>query len=154
MAGKKGRAGLQDGQVIAIIQDKFGEDRRVVQRGGRIRIAQNQFTPILAMNREVGIIVGTRIREVRLAHGFTLEELAIRCGMTSGWPKNRMYEIESGARAQGMRFGTLYAIAAALNIEVSELMPSVRIILSKAEVIKVQARLVTLAARGKVVSVV
>ena len=151
MANRKGRAGLHDGQVIATIKDKFGEDRKVVQRGSRIRIAQSQSTPILTMNRPVGIEVGKRIREARLDRGFTLEELAIRCGITSGWPKNRMWEIESGQRAHGLRFGTLYAIAAALNIEATALMPPVSTILAKAEVVKVQAKIVTLTGGGKVV---
>src|ERR1700675_3117941 len=107
MAQAKGRAGsragLVDGQVIATIKDKFGEPREVVQRGSRIRIAQATSTPILAMNRAVSALIGERIRVARIARGFTLEELAVRCGIVSGWPKNRMYEIESGQRAQGTR---------------------------------------------------
>ena len=37
-----------------------------------------------------------------------------------------MWEIERGTRCQGMRLGTIYAIAQALNVEVAELFPSVR----------------------------
>ncbi len=147
----KGRAEIHDGQVIAEFKDKFGDTRKVIQRGSRIRIAANQATPVLAMNREIAMAIGGRIREARLAAGFSLEDLAIRCGMISGWPKNRMYEIESGARATGIRFGTLYAIAAALNIEATDLMPSTHSILKKANVQKAQARIVVLTAGGKVV---
>jgi DNA-binding Xre family transcriptional regulator len=153
MARGKGRAGIVDGQVIATITDKFGEDRRVVQRGSRIRIANTAISPILAMNREAAVIIGGKIRDARIARGFTLEELAIRVGITSGWPKNRMYEIESGPRAQGVRIGTLYAIAAALNIEVAALLPSVAEVLARTDVGRVPSETITiLNNKGRVVA--
>lgn len=83
-------------------------------------------TPILEINPVVGVMVGKRIREIRQERGLTMKELAERCGMASGHPKARMYEIEVGARREGLRFGTLYVIAMALGVEVCDLMPSVR----------------------------
>ena len=145
------RAQVKDGQVIATIKDKFGEDRRVVQRGSRIRIAANTATPILALNREVAALIGARIREVRMDAGLTLEECAIRAGMVSGWPKDRMHEIETAKRGQGMRLGTLYAIAAALQVEVAELMPTVEEVMEKADVEMAGAAVVTLTSSGRVV---
>lgn len=145
------RAGIQDGQVVATIVDKFGEDRDVVQRGSRIRIANSGTTPILAMNRTAGVKVGERIRAARLAAGLTLEECAIRAGMTSGWPKNRMYEIETTVRNQGIRLGTLYAIAAALDVDVRSLIPSLEEVLAETDVERRGARLVTLTSAGQVV---
>jgi hypothetical protein len=35
-----------------------------------------------------------------------------------------MWEIENGVRKEGVRFGTLYAIAIALDVEVSDLIPT------------------------------
>jgi DNA-binding Xre family transcriptional regulator len=148
--GKRTRADIADGQVIAVIRDRFDEPRNIVQRGSRIRVANNDATATIAMNREVAIVIGERIRAARLARGLSLEELAIRSGITSGWPKNRMHEIESCTRKQGVRMGTLYAIAAALNVEVSTLLPSVSEILGKAEVQKVTAKMVVLDSRGRV----
>lgn len=151
---KKGRAGIVDGHVIATITDKFGEPRQVVQRGSRIRIANSSITPIMAMNREVAVMMGENIKKARLAAGLTLEECAIRAGMTSGWPKNRMYEIESGQRRTGIRFGTLYAVAAAIGVEVHELLPRLSQVMAEAEVKKATAKIVTLTHAGRVVDVV
>jgi len=153
MSKPKGRAGIQDGETIAVIKDRFGEHRRVVQRGSRIRIAANHATPIIAMNREIAKIIGDRIRALREERGLSLEQLAVRCGMSSGWPKNRMYEIERGQRQQGVRLGTLYAVAAALEVQATELMPLVSEVLAKAEVKRSMARIVTLTGAGKVVDV-
>lgn len=146
----KPRAQIKDGQVIATIKDKFGEDRRVVQRGSRIRIAQNTATPILAMNREVSVLIGQKIRLARQAAGLSLEECAIRSGIVSGWPKNRMYEIETANRQQGVKIGTLYAIACALGVEVSEFMPSVADVMHLADVTMAEAQVITLSSRGRV----
>lgn len=145
------RAQIKDGQVIATIKDKFGEDRRVVQRGSRIRIALNDLTPVLKMNRGVSKLLGDRIKNARKAAGLNLEQCAIRAGMTSGWPKNRMYEIETAARGQGMRLGTLYAIAAALSVEVTDLMPSVAEVLELSGVEVGTPRVIALSSAGQVV---
>ncbi len=145
------QAQIKVGQVIATIKDKFGEERRVVQRGSRIVIARNDLTPVLKMNRGVSELLGARIKKARKAAGLTLEQCAIRAGMTSGWPKNRMYEIESAISGQGMRLGTLYAIAAALSVEVTDLMPRVSDVLDLAGVEVGTPRVITLTSAGQVV---
>jgi hypothetical protein len=78
--------------------------------------------------------------------------LAVRCGMVNGHPKNRMYEIEAGQRRQGVRLGTLYAIAAALNVEATSFLPPVSDVLAKADVKNAQTRMVVLTSAGKVVA--
>jgi transcriptional regulator with XRE-family HTH domain len=62
---------------------------------------------------------------LRLAQGLTLEELCLRAGLVSATPKSRMWEIENGTRKEGLRFGTLFALAHALGVEASDLLPSV-----------------------------
>lgn len=146
------RAGIEDGQIIATVRDRFDEPRNVVQRGSRIRIANTGTTLTLEMNREAAILIGKKIRQLRTDRGLGLEQLAIMCGITSGWPKNRMHEIEMCVRQQGVRIGTLYAIAAALKVEVSELMPSVADVMKMAKVAKGAQSVVVLSARGKVVN--
>lgn len=146
------RAGVLQGQVIATILDKFGEPRQVVQRGSRIRIANTSLTPIMSMTREIGVPIGERIRALREERGWSLEEMAIRCGIVSGWPKNRMYEIERGSRKTGIRLGTIYAVAAALGVEVGVLLPPVDDILNSAGVKATKAKYVTLSSRGRVVA--
>lgn len=152
MAERKGRGGIVDGQVIATVKDKYGEDRKVVKRGNRIRVANTEATAIFAMNREVAVLMSAKIRAARIARGFSLEELAVRMGIVSGNPKDRMYEIENSSRKHGIRLGTLYAAAAALNVEVMSLLPTVAEVLAGADVQRATAKVVTLSPRGRVLT--
>jgi hypothetical protein len=60
----------------------------------------------------------------------TLVELATRIGAGTGNPKQRMWHLENpglrqstAGRYGGMRLGTLYALALALDVEVCDLLP-------------------------------
>lgn len=110
---------------IATYRDKFGEERTIHRTRHGLRVRRQTATPALRMNQEVAGMIGARIRAVRERRGWTLKDLALRSGMDSGWPKNRMWEIENAVRKEGVRLGTLYAIASALGVEVIELMPTV-----------------------------
>lgn len=118
-------------------EDEYGEQRVLRRRvskagnGAAFSVKRTTVTPILALNTEVSRAVGKRIRALRLARGLTLVELANLIGMGTGNPKNRMWQIENpgmrttGETYGGMRLGTLYAIAIALDADVADLMPSV-----------------------------
>lgn len=111
--------------------DEYGEDRVIHRRvGGGFSVKRNELTPILALNAEVSRRIGARVRELRIERGLSLTELAHRIGATSGHPKNRMWALENpgqrgtGEQYGGMRLGTLYALALALEVDVCDLMPS------------------------------
>lgn len=121
-------------ESVATFTDRFGDERVIHKTRHGLKVKRTHATPILQMNPVVGAMVGERVRELRLERGMSLKDLAERCGMNSGHPKARMYEIEKGARQEGLRFGTLYALAMALDVDVSELLPSVREVAAAANV--------------------
>ena len=118
----------QPKNVVAEFVNELGE-RRIIHRpkgksAGSLRILNPSNSPALRLNRAAAKLIGARIREARLAAGMTLEELGTRAGLKGNPVKNYVFAIERGARQEGIRFGTLYAIALGLNVSVSELMPS------------------------------
>lgn len=113
--------------------DQYGDERTIYrQKGNALRVKKRQDSISHVLNRAAAELTGLRIKEMRIERGFTLEGLLHRAGLAAGASqgKARMYEIENagknhrGANAQGVRFGTLYAIAIALECDVSELLPS------------------------------
>lgn len=130
---------------IATYTDRFGDERVIHKTRHGLKVKRTHVTPILAINPVVGQMVGAKVREIRIKQGLTMQELAERCGMTAGHPKQRMYEIEVGTRQEGLRFGTLYALAMALGVEVSDLMPSVSEVTDAAGVAQVPVPSVRLA---------
>lgn len=113
------------GHIAAKVIDQFG-DERIVHRvkGRRLSVKRAGNTPAHALNRAVAVALGRRIRQAREAAGMSLADLCIRAGLASATPKQRMYEIERGHRREGMRLGTLYAIAIALELSPADLLPS------------------------------
>ena len=125
---------VADGDVAKFI-DRYGDEKTIhKKKNGRLAVKRESTTPALALNRTVGRIIGGRIRERRVAAGMTLEELCIRSGLATMSPKARMWEIENSIRSEGVRLGTLYAIAAALECEVAALMPPLTEVLCAAKV--------------------
>jgi hypothetical protein len=118
--------------VIAEFTDRFGEPQ-VVHRGtsGNLSIRRKSPTVVLAMTKTVGRYVGERVRDERLKVGFTMEHLAERASLKGG--KSAVYGIEQSL-GTGVRLGTLYAIAAALNISPFSLLPPVAMVMSEARV--------------------
>jgi DNA-binding Xre family transcriptional regulator len=110
---------------VAEFQDKYGDTKTIHKTRHGLKVKRDNLTPILQMNQAIAGMFGERIKKLREERGYTLEELAHRIGIRSGHPKNRMWEIENTVRREGVRMGTLYAIAMALEVEVSELLPSV-----------------------------
>ena len=104
--------------------DKFGEERTVHHTHNGFRLKNRESTVVLHLNPIVGSLVGQRIKQERERQKLTLANLCIKSGLVSVLPKSRMWEIENNVRVQGIRFGTLYAIAMALSVEARELLPS------------------------------
>src|SRR3990167_11497103 len=118
--------------VMAEFVDRFG-DKQVIHRdkGGILKIRRNTPTVVLAMTKTVGAFAGTRIREERVKVGLTGLQLAERAGLKGG--KEAIYAIEN-AMNTGVRLGTLYAIAAALNVSPFSLLPQVSLVIKEAGV--------------------
>ena len=121
-------------QEVARFEDKYGDERVIHKTRHGLKVLSEHKTPALRMNREVSYMIGARIKAARKARGWKLEELALRAGMGSGNPKDRIWAIENATRGQGMRMGTVYAIACALGVEVTELMPTVSEVVEAANV--------------------
>ena len=125
-------------EVVARFIDKYGDERTIHRAKNGLAVKRKRETPVHVMNRAAATLVAERIKAARLNAGFTLEELCLRAGLATVWPKHRMWEIEQGVRAgkasttHGIRLGTLYALAVALGIEPIELLPSKDEVMAKA----------------------
>lgn len=119
---------------VAEFTDKYGETKIIHRDKNGLRVKRECKTPILRFNQAISRQVGAKVKARRIACGMTLEQLATKCGITSGHPKNRMWEIENALRGQGMRMGTLFALAWALDCEVGDLLPSVADALANSEI--------------------
>jgi DNA-binding XRE family transcriptional regulator len=127
-------ANTNDGLMVPFT-DKYGRERTIHKKAdGGLAVKRLRQTPALALNQVAGRLVGNRIREARCAAGLTMEELCVKAGLSSATPKQRMWEIEKGTRKEGVRLGTLYAIAAALGIEAQTLLPTTEELLQAAGV--------------------
>ena len=112
---------------VVKFKDKYGE-KRIIHRGKNgLAIQRQRTTATHKLNPIVAALVGQRIKEERVRQGYTLEELCLRAGLSATTsPKSRMWEIENNVRREGLRGGTLYAIALALGVEATDLLPSVK----------------------------
>jgi len=126
--------------------DKYG-DERVIRRGpsGPWKLKKASETPALTINQAITGLIAERIKALREVRGYTLAELATRAGLVSGTPKERMWEIENAKRGQGVRLGTLYAIAIALDVDICAILPPV----SEARKVVQSVKVPTLAVNGK-----
>ena len=112
--------------VVAEFEDKYGETKKICQIGRRrFAIAKNKDTVITLLNREAAVLIGQKIKDRRVQCGLTLAELCEQAGLVSSFPKQRMWEIENSIRKNGLRMGTLFALASALDCEATDLMPTV-----------------------------
>ncbi len=123
-------------KVIGTYTDKYGKDRTVRRdKGGTLRIAREGPSVVLTLNAAAAELTGLLIREHREQVGLTLEALCIKSGLVSTYPKSRMWEIEKGTReGNGIRLGTLYALAHALGISPCRLLPTSDEVFAKAGV--------------------
>lgn len=113
------------GTVVAEFVDKYGDTRKIRQIGRkRVSIEKKSDTVSHHLNRAAASLIAQNIKAARIRAGLTLEEACLRAGLKSDNPKERMWDIENAHRKEGLRFGTLYAIALALNCEAASLLPT------------------------------
>ncbi|MCB0257153.1 MAG: helix-turn-helix transcriptional regulator [Anaerolineae bacterium] len=124
----------QPRKVVGEMLDHKTGEKKIVHspRGRSLRILKNMDTPALRLNRVAAVLIGERIRELRISREMTLEELATTAGLSSQTPRSYMWSIENAQRGQGIRLGTLFAIAAALDCKIDELLPSTGQVLKSA----------------------
>lgn len=128
---KLGEAFIRRGATVAIVKDQYGDERTIYRQKGMkdLRIKNTRSTKGLELNRIASQLMAERVRELRLERKMTMAELGEKAGLV-GTPKNRIYEIEKNTRKDGIRFGTLYALAHALGADVDDIMPSVQTVLA------------------------
>lgn len=116
---------LSNKNVVAEFKDRFGDKRVIHRNKNGLAVRRENGTVALRLNKVVAALIGAKIRSLREAQGYTLEQLCVKAGLATTTPKSRMWEIENGVREFGVRFGTLYAVAIALNVELHALMPTI-----------------------------
>lgn len=111
--------------IVATFQDRFGEERKIHATRHGLKVKRRTDTNCQVLSKAISGYIGERIRAVRQRKGMTMEELGLRAGLTTGGNfKQRVYEIEHNQRSIGIRFGTVYQIAIALDVAIEDLMPS------------------------------
>jgi DNA-binding Xre family transcriptional regulator len=109
---------------VAEFQDEHGDTQTIHRpKGRRLSVYRGGNTPVLRMNRAVAVLLGERIRARRLMLGMTQEQLCLKAGFVHTHPKQRMADIERATRAEGIRLGSLYAVAYALGCHPGDLLP-------------------------------
>ena len=121
-----------NGEVRAQFVDRYGEEREIHATRQGLTVKRRRSTVVLTLNPVVSVLVGRLITAERQRQGLTLAQLSIRAGIVSPTPKSRMWEIEKGVRREGVRFGTLYAVAAALGVEPTTLLPTTKEVFEEA----------------------
>lgn len=120
--------------IVAEYKDKFGDKRRIHQTRHGLKVKREKSTVVLTLNPVVAKLTGQKIKKMREESGLTLAELCLSAGLSSATPKSRMWEIENNVRGEGLRFGTLFAIAIALQVEASDLLPTTKEVLAEADI--------------------
>ena len=130
---------------VAIYTDNHGEERIIhAPKGRSVRRFEGSDTPQRRMNRAAAILIGQAIRERRTSLGMTQKDLCLRAGLVNTNPKAYISDMENARRAEGMRLGTLFALAVALECEVSALLPTTDAIMEVAGVgQKVETTIIT-----------
>ena len=118
---------MRRGHLVVEFEDQYG-DKRIIHRtkGSRLSVKRMGNTPSHAMNRAAAVLIGQRIKSLRKAANLTMDDLCRLAGLSAapGQGKARVYALENATRQEAMRIGTLYAVALALGVNPSELMPS------------------------------
>ena len=129
---------INNKEVKPVFVDKSGRVREMHNTRHGWRIKQGVNTIPRMLQRGVTHLMGPKIRETRRAVGIGPTELAQTMGYKFQDCKQRIYEIEKGRCGNGdhgIKLGTLYAIAAALGVEVGVLLPSVKEVMAESGVV-------------------
>lgn len=121
--------------VVATFVDQYG-DTQIIHRpkGRRLSVFKGGDTPALRMNRAAAILIGQRIKAARLEAGLSQKQLCLRAGLANVNPKQYIHGIEAATRTAGCRMGTIYALAHAMGVEATDLLPTMNEVMMLAKV--------------------
>lgn len=110
---------------VADFVDEYGENQTIHRKKGRrLSVYRKNETPVHLMNRAAAVLFGQNVRAQRTKLGMTMKDVALKAGLCTSSPKQYIHKLESGFRAEGVRMGSLFALAYALECEPSDLLPS------------------------------
>ena len=119
--------------IVATYKNHYGETKKVRRTRFGWRVEYESPTDIIRLGRAIGAKLGVNIRKARQGAGMTMDELGRKAGLSQHKPKHRIFEIEKAATRrtngdtetcpQSIKLGTLYALAAALDVEPASLLP-------------------------------
>lgn len=126
---------LKPKNPIAEFTDEYG-DKRIIHRkkGRRLSVFNGGDTVALKMNRACAVIIGKKIKARRTLLMMSQKVLCQKAGLQNVNPKQYIHAIENATRLAGCRTGTLYAIAYALECEVTDLLPSLNEVMKVSDV--------------------
>lgn len=129
---------------VAKFTDANG-DERIIHRpkGRRLSVFNGGNTPVLRMNRAAAILIGRRIRDRRIQLGMSQTKLCLAAGLKNMNPKQYISSLERASRKEGMRFGTLFAMAHAMSCQPADLMPTVAEVIALAGITREQVETLT-----------
>lgn len=120
--------------VIATFHDQYGEEQHVIapRRGVLAVRRQRGPTPLMAINAAIQAVVMRKAKALREERGWTLKQMSERMGHMPP-DKSRMWALEN-MMTEGFSIGTIYTLCIALDVDVAELLPSVKDAVSLARV--------------------
>lgn len=120
--------------MMVKFEDKYGDEKIIHLTRSGLRVKRTKNTVSLALNAKAAELTSKNIKRKRQELGLTLEDVIIKAGIVSTTPKSRMWEIENNTAKGGMRLGTLYALAIALNCTPQDLLPSMENVIAESGV--------------------
>ena len=133
---------MKEPRIVAEFEDHRGEKRRIHKtRRGQLQVLNENPSVSHSLTNAAGPLIGARINAARLAAGLTLSEMVVRAGFNNMSPKEYGWALENPGKTDrgAMRFGSLYAIAAALGVGIEDLLPPLDEVLEVAGVSPISA---------------
>lgn len=110
--------------IVATFKNRFGEEGKIHSTRHGLTVKRRTDTNCQVLSKAISGYFGERVRAIRQRKEMTMEELGTRAGLSNANVKSRVYEIEHNLRGIGVRFGTVYQIAIALEVPIEDLLPS------------------------------
>jgi hypothetical protein len=122
---------------LASFENKYGERKVIhITRSG-LHVKRNSTTVAVELGHQIAVLLGRNIKQRRQELGLTLQDTCLRAGLATVAPKARLWEIENNPAKHGLRLGTLFALAAALETTPTRLLPTLEEVLDGAAVVAI-----------------
>ena len=113
--------------VVVEFENKYGEKKVIHKTRNGLRVKYTNPSVALSLGRAIQPVISAKIKQNRIERGLTYNELGRLSGVAPVNGKQRMFAIENPPCRQndgGVRLGTLYAIAIALDVPITDLLPT------------------------------